>query len=159
MLTLQVGNQSAFLLLGQVGEDPFSVLRALQDPLVITGFFVGEAILIASAFLIWDAYRVVPVEHQKLPPFLVWFAVLPCVHLVLYLILVLTIPQSFKAALSSRGRSDFGDCGSRIGICFVIAEFLRLIPCIGLLFGLCGLVCLVMFIVKLRKMKAALLAG
>lgn len=120
---------------------------------------VGLLISAIVTWLIWDSYKAVPQQFQKLPAGLVWLGLVPCLGLLVYLAVAILVPMAFKDAFASKGRSEFGDCGQLFGIAFIVCAVLSIIPFIGLIFSLGSLVCMILFIVKLRQMKAAMLTA
>ena len=114
---------------------------------------------VVFTWLLWDSYRVVPQQFQKLPAGLVWLALIPCLGLIVWIAAMIMVPMSFRDAFAARGRSDFGDCGAKFGYGYLAGAVLGLIPFIGPLFSIGALICWIMFMVKCRQMKSAILAG
>lgn len=127
--------------------------------LVAMFLVVSLLISVVVTWLIWDSYKTVPQQFQKLPAGLVWLCVVPCVGLVMFLVTVILVPLAFKDAFASRGRAEFGDCGLAFGIAWIACGLLSAIPVIGLVFSLGSIVCMILFIVKVRQMKSAMLAA
>lgn len=125
--------------------------------------FVAFALLISLAisaivcWLVWDSYKVVPQQFQKLPAGLVWLGLVPCLGFFVFLAVAILVPMAFKEAFASKGRTEFGDCGQLFGIAWIVGALLGFIPLVGILFSLGALVCMILFIVKLRQMKVAMM--
>lgn len=122
-------------------------------------FFVSLAVAAVICWVVWDAYKVVPQQFQKLPAALVWLGLVPCLGLLVFIAVAVLVPIAFKDAFAARGRTEFGDCGLMVGIAWIACAVLGMIPFIGIVFGLGALICMILFIVKLRQMKAAMMMG
>ena len=84
---------------------------------------------------------------------------MPCLGLLVIIAVAVLVPIAFKDAFAARGRTEFGDCGLMVGIAWIACAVLSMIPFIGIVFGLGALICMILFIVKLRQMKAAMMMG
>jgi hypothetical protein len=120
---------------------------------------VSLLISVVVTWLIWDSYKTVPQQFQKLPAGLVWLCVIPCFGAVMFLVTAILVPLAFKDAFASRGRTEFGDCGLAFGIAWIACALLSAIPVLGVAFSLGSLICMILFIVKLRQMKSAMLTA
>jgi hypothetical protein len=144
---------------GGSGGEEAAIFAGVMLLVIIVSAIIGFAISVLFTWLMWDSYKVVPQQFQKIPAGLVWLCLIPCLGGLLMMVLSILIPLSFKDAFAARGRSDFGDCGMLLGILWIVGSVLGIIPFIGALFVLAGFVCMIIFLVKLRQMKAAILAG
>jgi hypothetical protein len=140
-------------------SDAAAALLAGMGLVLVVSAVIGLLISAVVAWLIWDSYKTVPQQFQKFPPGLVWLCVIPCVGIVMYLVTAILVPMAFKEAFASRGRAEFGDCGLVFGIAWIVCGLLSAIPFIGLLFAAGSVVCMILFIVKLRQMKTAMLTA
>ena len=110
-------------------------------------------ILIAICYLLYKAQSAIPPEHQKIPPGQIWLLLIPLFNIVWNFIVFQRIPESFQSYFHSRGRGDVGDAGKQLGLWFAICYACSIIPCVGTIAGLAGLVLLVMFLVKVWDLK------
>lgn len=144
---------------GQMNDQDMAAMMAGLGVLLLAVLLVVFVIQVVLTWLLWDSYRVVPAQFQKLPAGLVWLALVPCLGLVVWIAAMIMVPMSFRDAFAARGRSEFGDCGAKLGYGYIAGLVLGLIPFIGPLFSIGALICWIMFMVKCRQMKSAILAG
>lgn len=144
--------------MGDASNDA-GILAALGAILlaVVAVMFVMNAIL---SFFIWNAYKVVPVEHQKLGAGLVWLCAVPCIGSLMLIVCSVMIPQAFQAAFAARGRNDQGDCGFVLALIGSIGMLAGgVVPVIGPLLSLGCFIVFIVYVVKLQGYKSTLLAS
>jgi hypothetical protein len=144
---------------GQMNDQDAAAMLAGLGIVLFVVLAVAFVVQVVFTWLLWDSYRVVPQQFQKLPAGLVWLALIPCLGLIVWIAAMIMVPMSFRDAFAARGRSDFGDCGAKFGYGYLAGAVLGLIPFIGPLFSIGALICWIMFMVKCRQMKSAILAG
>lgn len=123
--------------------------------LAVLAFAALFGLLLSAAIIwfVWDAYRLLPSAAQKLPANLLWLGLIPCLGIIMTLLMAILVPLAFKDAFAARGRTDVGDCGLLFGICWAAGMVGSFVPFIGLLFAIGSLVCMILFIVKMRQLK------
>lgn len=144
---------------GQMNDQDAAAMLAGLGIVLFVVLAVVFVVQVVFTWLLWDSYRVVPQQFQKLPAGLVWLALIPCLGIIVWIAAMIMVPMSFRDAFAARGRSDFGDCGAKLGYGYLAGAVLGLIPFIGPLFSIGALICWIMFMVKCRQMKSAILAG
>lgn len=141
--------------LAQSDQDAALAAGLLGMGLAVLAIFAVVALLISALiiWLVWDAYRVLPASAQKLPANLLWLGLIPCLGIVMQLLMAILVPLAFKDAFAARGRTDVGDCGLVFGICWAAGIVGSFVPFIGFIFAIGSLVCMILFIVKMRQLK------
>jgi hypothetical protein len=121
---------------------------------------IALLINLVLTYFIWSAYKVVPMQHQKLPAGLVWLCAVPCIGSIMMIVCAVMVPQAFQAAFRDAGRNDQGDCGFLLGLIGSIGVLAGgVVPIIGPFVTLGCFVVLIIFIVKLQGCKKALVGG
>ena len=142
-------------ILAQSDQDAAVAAGILGVGLAIFAFAALLGLLISAVIIwfVWDAYRVLPSTAQKLPANLLWLGLIPCLGIIMTLLMAILVPIAFKDAFAARGRTDLGDCGLVLGICWAAGMLGSFVPFIGFIFALGSLVCMVLLIIKLRQLK------
>jgi uncharacterized membrane protein YqjE len=141
--------------LAQSDQDAAIAAGILGMGVAIFAVVALAALLISAViiWLVWDAYRVLPASAQKLPANLLWLGLIPCLGIIMQLLMAILVPLAFKDAFAARGRTDVGDCGLVLGICWAAGIVGSFVPFLGFIFALGSLVCMVLLIIKLRQLK------
>lgn len=135
------------------------VLAALAG-IALAGIALALLINVVLTYFIWSAYKVVPMQHQKLSAGLVWLCAVPCIGSIMMVVCAVMVPQAFQAAFRDAGRNDQGDCGFLLGLIGSIGVLAGgVVPIIGPFVTLGCFVVLIIFIVKLQGCKKALVGG
>jgi len=132
------------------GGASLAVLMGIAALALIVGLIIGAVI----AYFIWKPYTKLPAEFQSLPPWVIWLTLIPIVNLVVVILVVIMLPLAFEQYFKAQSDTSNGDCGKILGYCYLGSIVLAFIPCIGAIFALAGLVCLILFIIKLHAMAA-----
>jgi len=114
---------------------------------------VSLAIQAVICWLLSTCFQAIPQQFRKMEPGMVWLLLIPCFGLVWNFFVFPRLAQSFKAYFDSVGRTDVEDCGEKIGWAFAICVACSIIPYLGMLAGLAGLVLLIIFLVKAMGLK------
>jgi len=141
--------------LAQSDQDAAIAAGVLGAGLAIIAFAALLGLLVSAVIIwfVWDAYRVLPSAAQKLSANLLWLGLIPCLGIIMTLLMAILVPIAFKEAFAARGRTDLGDCGLVLGICWVAGILGSFVPFIGFIFAIGSLVCMVLFIIKMRQLK------
>lgn len=122
--------------------------------LVIMGVVIAViwGILAYICYLLSDALKALPPEHQKMSPGLVWLLMIPCFSIIWNFFVFIQLPQSYESYLRSHGRPMDTSLGT-LGIVYSALAVLCVIPYLGSCIGLAALVILIIFLVKLSELK------
>lgn len=108
---------------------------------------VGIAIGIFYILTMQKALNLAGERHQKMKPGMVWLMLIPLFNLVWHFFVVKHVSESIKSWAAEHGvRVD--DAGYTIGLVACIANCCGLIPLINILAGPVGLVCFIIWWVK-----------
>jgi hypothetical protein len=114
---------------------------------------IGFGIAIVICFLLSDALKRLPKEFRKMEPGMVWLLLIPCFNMVWNFFVFPKISESYSAYFAVQGRNDVGDAGGRLGLAYAICVPCGLIPCVGYVASLAALVLLIIYLVKITKLK------
>lgn len=115
---------------------------------------IGLGIAFGILWLIYDAVRVVPGQYQVMPPKHIFFGMIPFFNLVWTFFIVSRVSQTFENYFSAIGRPQPGDYGKTVGLIWAITACLFFIPYLNCITSLTAIVCIIMFIVKVRGFKS-----
>jgi uncharacterized membrane protein YhaH (DUF805 family) len=125
--------------------------------LVVILIFVGVFVLIALAiqiFFLLTLSRLLQRVHPRnrlMEPGQVWLNLIPCFNLVWRFITVNRIHESLRSEFYDLREEERGeDYGKQIGTAWLILELCGFIPYIGTLFSIAGLVCFILYWVKMH---------
>ncbi|MBL0329741.1 MAG: hypothetical protein IPP64_10070 [Bacteroidetes bacterium] len=125
--------------------------------LVIVGIAIGLIPQIFYLLTLQKTLNEVSPQNQKLPPGQVWLILIPLFGLVWSFIVVNRIADSLKAEFISRGIQQTEDRpGYSIGLTYCILYCCSIIPFLGGLAALGGLVCWIIYWVKIAGYKTQL---
>lgn len=124
---------------------------------VIIGIAIGLIPLIFYLLTLQKTLNEVSPENQKLPPGQVWLILIPLFGLVWSFIVVNRIADSLKAEFAMRGiQVDEDRPGYSIGLTYCILYCCSVVPFLGGLAALGGLVCWIIYWVKIAGYKTKL---
>jgi len=124
---------------------------------VIIGIAIGLIPVILYLLTLQRTLNEVSPENQKMPPGQVWLILIPLFGLVWSFIMVNRIADSLKAEFASRGiQVDEDRPGYSIGITYCILYCCGIVPFIGILASLGGIVCWIIYWVKISGYKTKL---
>jgi hypothetical protein len=121
--------------------------------IMVIALVVGIAIAVALIYLVYNAQRALPVEHQKIPAGQVWLLLIPLFNLVWNFFVYPRVSASYQSYFESRGRTDVGDAGRGLGLGYAICCACSIIPVVGGFVGLAALVLWILFLVKIYGLK------
>lgn len=146
-------------LLAQSNDQDAMAMLAGLGIIVVVALVIGTLIAAVLTWLLWDSYRVVPQQFQTLPAWTLWLALVPCLGLIVWIAMMIMLPMAFRNTFAASGRTEFGDCGAKFGYGYIGGILLGFVPLIGPLFSILALICMIIFVVKCRQMKAAIVQG
>lgn len=124
---------------------------------VIIGIAIGLIPLIFYLLTLQKTLNEVSPQNQKLPPGQVWLILIPLFGLVWSFIVVNRIADSLKAEFAMRGiQVDEDRPGYNIGLTYCILYCCSIVPFLGGLAALGGIVCWIIYWVKIAGYKTQL---
>ncbi len=114
---------------------------------------ISLAIAVAICLMLTSCYKRIPAEHRKMEPGMVWLLLIPCFSLVWNFFVFPRLSESYLSYFTSKGRTDVGDCGRGIGLAYAICSACSIIPYLGIIGGLAGLVLLIIYLIKAYELK------
>lgn len=114
---------------------------------------IGLAVAAVVCWLISGCLKVLPQEYREMEPGMVWLLMIPLFQLVWNFFVFPKTSRSFQRYFAARGRTEFGDCGEKIGLWYAICGALCLIPCVNYVAGPAALVLLIIYLVKVTGLK------
>ena len=124
---------------------------------VLCVFVISIGISVAICSFLAGCLRAIPPHHRKMKPGAVWCLFIPFFGIVWIFFVYSRLPASFQSYYTALGRTDVGDCGKNLGMWHCICVCCAIIPVLGLLAVLPGLVLLIMFLTRMSKLKAQML--
>lgn len=89
-------------------------------------------------------------ENQAMPPDNVWLLLIPLFSIVWQFIVVTNIAKSLAAEFRARDiHTDEVEPGKSIGLAYCILNCCAIIPLLGILAGIAGLICWILYWVKI----------
>ena len=127
---------------------------------MLVGTLVGIVILLIPAIfylltLQKTLNRCSP-ENRAMQPGMVWLMFIPLFNLVWHFFVVLNISKSLEAEFRKRGIASEPNPGKTIGLVMCILACCGIIPLFGVLFSLGGLVCWILYWIKIAGFSSRL---
>ena len=120
---------------------------------IATGALIGFAILlIPLIFYILTLQKALgrcAPESRAMQPGLIWLLVIPCFGIIWHFFVVINMAKSLGAEFAKRGIAEEPQPGQMLGLIMCGAMCGGFIPLIGLLFSLAGLVCWILYWIKI----------
>jgi hypothetical protein len=119
--------------------------------LVVVGVVVLVAIVIAIFFLLTlsKALSRCSPDNRTMEPAMVWLNLIPCLNIVWQFVTVIRVSESLDNEFYARGYDRGDDYGKNIGISYCVLNLMGWIPYLGVVFSLAGLVCFILYWVKI----------
>jgi hypothetical protein len=130
---------------------------AIFLPLMLVLVVVGLVISIMFLLTLSTALSRCSPENRKMEPGMVWLTLIPCFGFIWMFFVVINVSQSLKQEFHARRRGEEGDYGQGVGLAYLILSIAGAIPFIGGLFSIAGLVCLILYWVKIYGYSKRLL--
>lgn len=130
-----------------------AILAASIIAIVIGIFLVPFIIYITT---LSATIKLCSTHNQELSPGSVWRVLIPVYGLIWHFIMVGKIADTISNELKERNQEVFERPGYNMGITFLVLQLLGIIPLIGSLFSLAGLVCWIIYWVKINDYKRLL---
>ena len=97
-------------------------------------------------------------ENRAMAPGLTWLLLIPLVNMVWHFFVVLNLAKSLGAEFQKRGIAEEPQPGQKLGLIMCILMCCGIIPILGILCSLGGLVCWIMYWVKIAGFSAKIAA-
>lgn len=104
-------------------------------------------------YLIHDALRRLPARLRRMSPGEVFLTLIPLFGLIWVFIVVDRVSRSFEDYFRERGILSEGDCGRSVGLGWAVTAACMVIPLVGGLAGFAALVLMIVYVVKLGRLK------
>lgn len=88
-------------------------------------------------------------ENRAMAPGLVWLLLIPLVNIVWHFFVVLNLAKSLGAEFQKRGLAEEPNPGQKLGLIMCILICCGIIPILGIVCSLGGLVCWILYWVKI----------
>ncbi len=140
-----------FVLLGFIGP---------QEIIIMLILFLSLSIipLIFYLITIQNTLNVISYENRKMQPAQAWLALIPIFGLVWNFIIVNRVADSLKLELAAKNiDTDEDRPGITIGLAYCILLCCSIIPFLGFLTSIAGLVCWIIYWVKINDYKMKLI--
>ncbi|MCW3072675.1 MAG: hypothetical protein JWO44_2565 [Bacteroidetes bacterium] len=144
-------------------------MKIIPDSILIGFLGLGgsEIIMLLLIFLITplilflitlqNTFTEISSENRQMPPGQVWLLLIPLFGLIWQFIVVNRLADSLKAEFTKRNiRIEEDRPGSTIGIAYCILNCCSIIPYLGPLAGLAGLICWIIYWTKINGYKKEL---
>jgi len=103
-------------------------------------------------FFLYKPLSKVPQVHREMEPGMVFLLFIPLFGIFWLFMVAQRVPASFKSYFDSIGDESHEDCGKNMGMGWAICSAVSLIPYIGFLASLVGIVFMIIFLVKINGM-------
>lgn len=124
---------------------------------VLIGICIGLTVLILYLLTLNNTLKEISPENQKMPPGQVWLILIPLFGIVWQFIVVNRMADSLKAEFAKRGIPSHEDRpGFGIGLAYCILNCCGIVPFLGALAAIAGLVCWIIYWVKISGYKTML---
>lgn len=129
---------------------------------LLVGMLIGFAIiLIPLVFYVLTLQKALnrcAPESRAMEPALLWLLLIPCVGFIWHFFVVLNMAKTLGAEFQKRGLPEEAEPGKKLGLIMCGLMCGGIIPIIGLLFSLGGLVCWILYWLKIagysKKLEA-----
>ena len=143
------------LLLGIIGPQEIMII------LVVVAIIFGISLIPMIFFLLTlqNTLNAISFENRKMEPGLVWLSLIPLFGLVWQFIIVDRMAGSLQAEFAKRGVAiEEARPGNSIGLAYCILFCCSLIPFLGYITSIAGLICWIIYWIKINDYKNRLLA-
>jgi len=131
----------------------------------IAGIFFIVALVVVAVMLLPTIFYLLTLqkalnrcapENRVMQPCMVWLMLIPVFNLVWHFFVVINISKSLAAEFQKRGIVEEPEPGKKIGMIMCILICCGIIPFLGVLCSLGGLVCWILYWVKVAGFSAKL---
>ncbi len=125
------------------------------------GIFVVAGLAIKLLFLLTlkRALEQCAPHNRKMEPGQVFLNLIPCFGAIWMFFTVSRVGQSLRDEFDERGVDEYGDFGQQLGISYASLILAWIIPYVGFLFGIAGVICWIVYWVKIAGYARQLSEG
>jgi hypothetical protein len=116
---------------------------------VVVALLIGLVIEIFFLLTLSRCFSQISPANRQMEPGMVWLNLIPCFSAIWIFFTTIRLADSLRAEFYQRQLRGDGDFGRTLGIAFPILQLLGAIPYIGTIFSLAGLVCWIIYWVKI----------
>jgi hypothetical protein len=120
---------------------------------ILIGIFIGFLLfLVPMVFYILTLQKALnrcAPENRAMQPAMVWLLLVPLLNLVWGFIVVINMAKSLGAEFQKRGIAEEPEPGKKLGMIMCVLFCCSIIPLLGMLASLGGLVCWIMYWLKI----------
>jgi hypothetical protein len=145
----------------QAAGGPKSEEVALVVVAVVVGIMVVAGLALQILFLLTlkRALEQCAPHNRQMEPGHVLLNLIPCFGAVWMFITVNKVSKSVRDEFDERGVEEYGDFGQQLGISYAALILAWVIPYVGFLFGIAGIVCWILYWVKIARYARTLREG
>ncbi|ANM29574.1 hypothetical protein ABI59_08280 [Acidobacteria bacterium Mor1] len=126
---------------------------------LLIGFGIALIPQIIINLLLTSLLNGIPEQYRRTSPLMIWLLLVPCVNLILGFFVYPKLPESFRAYFDAQGDQSHGDCGQTLGWAIPILFLTAMIPYLGCVTAIVGLVILIVYMIKLFELKKLVQSG
>ncbi len=109
--------------------------------------------------LLTSILKGIPEQYRQTSPLMIWLLLVPCVNVILGFFVYPKIPDSFRAYFAAQGDHSHGDCGQTLGWAIPVLFLASVIPYLGCVTAVIGLVLLIIYLIKQFELKKIVEGG
>jgi len=125
----------------------------------IVTFAAGLAIQFLFLLTLKRALEQCAPRTRTMEPGMVFLNLIPCFGAIWMFFTVSRLSESLRMEYDDRGMDAYGDYGQQLGISYASLSLAWVIPYIGVLFGIAGFVCWIMYWMKIAELSRGLREG
>jgi len=125
----------------------------------LASIFILAVFIAVKVLFLWSLYKNlknISPNNRKMEPGMVWLNLIPCFSLAWIIYTVIKIRDSNELEFKENNLKSNFDLNFGVGIAYAVLDIISAIPYAGILTGIPGLVCWIIYWVTLSNMTAAL---
>lgn len=134
---------------GGAGAGPPPEFWIIIAVVLVIALAIGLTIQIFYLLTLSKALRRCRPRNRQMEPGQVWLNLIPCFNIVWIFITVIRLADSLRDEFDDRRLRGDGDFGRGLGITYNVLNLLGAIPYVGVIFSVAGLVCFIIYWVKI----------
>lgn len=120
---------------------------------IVIGILIFLAIQIFICYVLFKVLDRVPMQFRQMSPGLTFLLLIPLFSIIWTFFVVLKVSGSLQAYFTTQGDTSVGSCGQGVGLAWAILGACTIIPLLGTFAGLAGLICMIVYLVKVSGLK------
>lgn len=121
------------------------------------GFLIALAIQLAICYVLYRAADSIPESYRQASPGQAFLLLIPLFNIFWLFVYPKKLSQSFQALFASSGQA-IDDCGEKMGLYWAVCAIASIVPCVGIVFGIAGLVTMIIYLIKVSECRQRALA-